>query len=484
MKLNPFFLFLILTQPLFAQYFTEKHQLIPFEGVAESSIAFADIDGDNDQDLLITGANSSNDRISKLYTNDGTGSFTEVMDTPFDPVINSSIAFADVDGDNDQDVFIMGANKSGTRISKLYTNDGTGNFTEMMDTPFEGVLESSIAFADVDGDNDQDLFITGVKTSGDLISKLYTNDGMGSFTEMMGTPFEYVDRSSIAFADIDGDSDQDVLITGLTRSLQSISKLYTNDGSGNFTVMTDTPFEGVSYSSVAFADVDGDNDQDVLITGYTNIPLLRISKLYTNDGTGVFTEMIGTPFEGVDNSSIAFADVDGDNDQDVLITGTASIPRISKLYINDGTESFKLMTGTPFERVSYSSIAFADVDGDNDQDVLITGAKSSATHISKLYTNDSLVTSSINELDVSLNLTPYPNPTRLNNLNISLTSMDSNVVTIRVHDLNGHLISQHKKFKETGEQTFVIDITSLTAGTYLIQLETGKNISVAKFIVP
>jgi hypothetical protein len=485
MKSNLIFLFLVLTQTLFAQYFTEMTGT-PFEGVAESSIAFADVDGDNDQDVLISGAKGLNGvgaGVTKLYTNDGKGRFTEMTNAPFENVRASSIAFADVDRDNDQDALIIGANKSGGRIAKLYINDGTGGFTEMTDNTFEGVTDGSIAFADVDGDNDQDLLITGNNQSYVRISKLYINDGTGSFTEMTGTPFEDVSYGSIAFADVDGDDDKDLLITGSTVGLGRISKLYTNDGTGSFTEMTGTPFEGVRDSSIAFADVDGDNDQDVLITGYTS-PLRRISKLYTNDGTGSFTEMTGTPFEGVDNSSIAFADVDGDNDKDVLITGTGSGVRVSKLYTNDGTGSFTLMTATPFEGVSYSSIAFADVDGDNDKDVLITGAKTSETHISKLYTNDSLFSSSIDFfVDVRLNLTPFPNPTKWNNLNISFKSMENNSIIMRVYDLNGHLISQQKEFAGTGEQTFVIDITSLTAGTYFIQLETSKKIGVAKFIV-
>jgi hypothetical protein len=31
---------------------------------------------------------------------------------------------------------------------------------------------------------------------------------------------------------------------------------------------------------------------------------------------------MGTPFPGLQGSALAFADVDGDNDQDVLMTGT------------------------------------------------------------------------------------------------------------------------------------------------------------------
>jgi hypothetical protein len=46
-------------------------ELSAFEGVYNNSIAFSDIDGDGDQDVLITGYGSSYQRISKLYTNDG-----------------------------------------------------------------------------------------------------------------------------------------------------------------------------------------------------------------------------------------------------------------------------------------------------------------------------------------------------------------------------------------------------------------------------
>jgi len=71
MKPKLLFLFLLFTQIVSAQNFTEVMG-VPFVGVQKSSIAFADVDGDNDQDVLITGLNlvqpgMPGDRISKLY---------------------------------------------------------------------------------------------------------------------------------------------------------------------------------------------------------------------------------------------------------------------------------------------------------------------------------------------------------------------------------------------------------------------------------
>ncbi|MBC6427533.1 MAG: VCBS repeat-containing protein, partial [Ekhidna sp.] len=66
-----------------------------------------------------------------------------------------------------------------------------------------------------------------------------------TFTEKESTPFPRVERSSIAFADVNKDGHPDVLITGNTGS-ERIAKLYLNDGSGGFTEKMETPFAGVN----------------------------------------------------------------------------------------------------------------------------------------------------------------------------------------------------------------------------------------------
>jgi hypothetical protein len=106
MKLKLLIDLIFIGHSISAQTFTESPQMPPFEGVLGGSIAFADVDGDNDQDVLITGDIGSGTLISKMYTNDGKGNFTEMTATTFVYVRSGSIAFSDVDGDNCHSHFV------------------------------------------------------------------------------------------------------------------------------------------------------------------------------------------------------------------------------------------------------------------------------------------------------------------------------------------------------------------------------------------
>ncbi len=418
--------------------FTEKLDT-PFEGLAESSMAFADIDGDNDLDLLLTGSMPQENKVSKLYINDGQGNFDEVLDSPFFGVSKASIEFSDVDEDGDQDVIILGIDVDYRKIPRIYNNDGSGNFTLVTGTPFEAITTKVATFLDVDGDGDEDYLTTVVDTSDMDVyhSKIYFNTGQGNFSDPIDAPFEVnatititssdldndgdIDlfvtedsyfgeyattyfndgqgnftescicldpssHSSFAFSDIDGDGDNDLLMTGYI-SFIPFTELYINDGLGNFNKVLDSPFIDVARGSMAFVDIDGDEDQDVFITGFNYFE--KVAVLYENDGQGNFTEVTDTPFEGVGYSAIAFSDVDGDNFQDLMLTGfTSANERVSKLYLNDGLGNFTEELSSSFIGVTHGSIAFSDVDGDGDNDLLITGRSEESDRSAILYLND------------------------------------------------------------------------------------------------
>ena len=466
------------------------HFQSPFEGVGNGTLTFSDIDGDGDEDVLITG-NGYSSRIAKLYTNDGSGSFSPKRNTPFQGVQDGSVAFSDVDGDGDEDVLITGWDPwTNDGFANLSLNDGLGNFSEAPDTAFEGVAYSALAFRDVDGDGDEDVFITGRDNSSDPIAKLYINDGTGDFTERTSTLFEGVEEGAVAFSDVDGDGDQDVLITGMGKDTIHypfpypipIAKLYLNNGIGYYVEASGPTFEAVSNSAHAFSDIDNDGDEDVLITG-TDSSAYPIAKLYLNDGLGNFSELTATPFEGLENSAFAFIDIDGDGDEDVFITGqdtsTISTVPIAKLYLNDGLGNFSELSGTTFEALWNPAFAFADVDGDGDEDVLMTGGG-----IANLYLNEGLQTS-IAESSVPdrFGLVVFPNPVSEHRLNIRALSKEERSAIVSVFDLSGRLVIQQREVLELGEETLVIDISTLSTGSYIIRMEDGIRQGVGTFVV-
>lgn len=486
MKTTLPFIFLLLSQLLSAQDFTESVQVPAIEGVEYGSISFADVDGDNDEDFLVTGRSSNSGfTIAKLFMNDGMGNFTEMLGTPFFGVRDGDAAFADVDGDDDLDVLITGTNMQTVEITKLYLNDGVGNFTELTGLPFVNLSLSTVSFADIDGDDDQDVLITG-NDGNSRLTKLYTNDGSANFSEVIDAPFDGIRSGSTAFADIDNDNDVDLLITGLSNNSGRIAKLYRNDGLGNFTEIENTPFDEVDESAVAFADVDGDMDLDLLITGSRLTSLNSpTTKLYTNDGSGTFTEVIDMPFDDILQGAVAFADVDGDSDPDLLITGRDDVNVLFvKLYNNDGMGTFSEVMDTPFEAVKHSSVAFSDIDSDSDQDVLIIGRNTDGDRTTKIYLNNSMTTSieSVSErLDFEFTL--YPNPTKADQVKVTYQSTNEGPLKVTIFDLNGSEVIQKELPFSIRQETFLIDINTLSKGTYVFELLDGKKKGVRQFMV-
>ena len=354
------------------------------EGIYRGSLSYADIDGDTDLDILVTGQNVLNVRVANLYINNGLGTYLP-KPAPFDGVFYSDAKFADIDGDGDQDVFLTGLTNSNDRIAKMYLNDGLGNYTQMLENPFAAVFYSEIGFNDIDSDGDQDLIYSGRDISNQILTRIYRNDGSGSFTEDTAHALVGVYLGAISFADVDNDNDDDLVLSGLTGSIEKASILYLNDGNGEFTEKSNASLEGVFYSASAFADIDGDGDLDLFQSG-ANADNERISNLYRNDGEGKFVKDSVSGIEGVYRGTIGFSDVDGDNDLDAFISGfTNADERIAYLFSNDGTGSFSVYNDTTFEGVYYSSQVFTDLNRDGLEDIILTGLNDANNPASSYY---------------------------------------------------------------------------------------------------
>ncbi|MFK7771684.1 MAG: T9SS type A sorting domain-containing protein [Saprospiraceae bacterium] len=444
-----------------------------FTGVYEGEMEFADVDGDGDQDLFTLGYSDGFDVHGKLYFNDGNGIFT-LANTDIPELGYASMAFADVDGDNDIDLLVAGqSGASGTHPSGtyLYLNDGNGNFTDANQS-FTTVLHCSVGFADVDNDNDQDIFILGSSANlSGAITEMYLNNGDGVYS-LSANNFTLVYQGAFDFADVDGDDDLDVLVTGtsLGGNFDPISTLYKNDGNGSFTEFTGSSFIGVNISTVDFADIDSDGDNDVLITGSSSNGLSTY--LYKNDGDGNFTLNQNTGLVKVIFGDSSFGDVDLDGDLDLIIAGRkGAIPdETAKLYFNDGDGNFTESTSSTFTGATGSSLDFADVDGDNDLDLFIMGVAPDDIIYSKLYINDLMVGNENPALDFQVKI--YPNPFS----DFVFLDLEKNIaeLTIEVSNSIGQIL-QTNQFQNISQ--IEIPTSTLSNGIYFLKItdENGQS---------
>lgn len=432
---------LLLTSYCYSQDYTLVTNT-PFNDVSIGSIEFADVDGDLDNDLFITGSDNSSGsavQYSKLFINDGVGNFTESTFIIFIGLDNSSTDFEDIDGDLDLDLILNGRKSDGDYITSLFTNDGSGNFTEVTGTNFN-IGSGRVNFEDIDGDLDQDLLIIG-----NDILELYSNDGSGNFTPISNTLIG-TDFGDFEFFDMDGDLDSDVLITGQRAGVGNVAKLYENNGNGGFSEVMNTPFTPTNFSSIDSGDIDNDNDIDIIITGllFTSNPK---TQLFLNDGSGNFSEVVDSSIENVGFGDAIFEDMNDDNSIDVLLTGQLlGGAETTKLYLNDGLGNFNESTTSMFEGLDFvSSLAAADIDGDTDIDFINIGTNSSFSSKTNLYLNNLYALGLDEETLTEFKI--YPNPSKDI---VTIESLDNNTIeSFSILDINGRLIKQEKSINNT-----------------------------------
>ncbi len=367
---------------------------MPVDQDYSRAVALGDLDNDGDLDIVFGNVYAK----LKLYLNDGTGVFSDGpsrVPTVFDA---TAVALDDVDGDGDLDI-VCGTNRlfTYTPQDRLLLNDGTGVFRDVTAThlPPGYYATADIAFGDVDGDGDLDLLLATTlypKRS----SRLYLNDGTGIFTDATAARLPSVPESvlSVALGDVDGDGDLD-LVWGITRwgNPTPQNRLLLNDGSGRFADATaaQMPVDTDDTTALVLADLDGDSDLD-LVLGNDWQP----NRLYRNDGTGTFASATsGWLPTRYFTPSIALGDIDLDGDLDVLFgnSGVQFDPAPpNELYLNDGTGTFDDAepSGLPEDVDGGRDVALADVDSDGDLDLVVANAYGPQGQQNRLYLNDGI----------------------------------------------------------------------------------------------
>ncbi len=356
--------------------FTNIADILP--GLAVGSVAWGDYDNDGDLDFAISGQ-PGGASVTRIYRNNGGGSFTDIG-AGLPGVENSALAWGDYDNDGYLDLLLAGSPPGGGTTTRLYHNDGAGHF-ENTGVPLIGVQYCSAAWGDYDNDGDLDILLSGDTGTPPPVTRLYRNDGSGTFVAIdPGLPGLYF--ASVDWGDYDKDGDLDILIAGDYGG--RMARVYRNNGDGTFTIAPGVALTGMSRQGARWGDCNGDGYQDILLSGQMNDPPGGVStQVYRNNGDGTFTNMVSVA--GAFLGAVAWGDYDNDGDLDLAVTGRgASGAALTSVYRNDGGWAFNDI-GAGLPPLEYSALAWADYDNDGDLDLLLTG---NPPYMTRIYRSD------------------------------------------------------------------------------------------------
>lgn len=333
-----------------------------------------DLDEDGDPDLLLTGyegAYSGSQGLLLVAKNDGSGKFStqpEVVTTPAFEYI-SLLYLADIDTDGDLDITIADYTEA-----TAYLNNGTGGFSSIKSLNIHASASLEVAFADFDGDGDKDAAIAGN-------SGVWLNEG-GKF-EFVSSLKEADFSRSVDTADIDADGDLDLLFSTY-RNIQGY--VYKNNGSAGFSLHEGLPAPGGFQEAhhMRFGDIDNDGDADIIgissryaLSYFTDefIDEAAVLQVWLNNGSGAFHLTTTTDFTGA-VGNIQLTDINKDGKLDVLACGDHQL----YLFTNQADARFAApeKITAPLAEAYLFRMSFGDIDGDSDQDILISDIQNDA----------------------------------------------------------------------------------------------------------
>ena len=464
------FIFAFSLSTLLAQTFTNIEAGIP--GLKYSSAsAWGDFDNDGLLDLVVCGEPDGGVDTTLLYHNGGDLGFAVVPGTGFIDVSLGDVEWGDFNNDSYLDLLIVGYNNF-ISVAKLYINNGNGTFTEQASTGIPGVYMGDIDFADYNNDGYLDIGILGFDNSYVFITKVYQNNQDLTFTEQSGVTLEGLNFGKFKWGDYNNDGFVDFVINGFGDE-SYVTELWKNNGGGVFTEATSVNLHQGWLGDMAWGDYDVDGDLDLVISGTGGDGSERYTIIYTNNGDESFTEEPSLFFPKVSHSSLEWADFDGDQDLDLFISGTLDAMGTGNYvgeihYNNDGNFS----QTEEILAAYWGDCKVADYDNSGFPDIFICGYDVSENGLAEIFNNDRVL--SVNSVKLSsIQLGPIPAQDAIH------VSSEQLIISYNLYQLTGEEIMS----KKVTSKQFEIDIHELSAGAYLLKLNSQNGDEIQKITV-
>ncbi|MDP3790169.1 MAG: FG-GAP-like repeat-containing protein [Candidatus Omnitrophota bacterium] len=336
-----------------------------------SIVRAADVDNDNDLDLLIVDSTAG---VSYLLKNNGQGGFSSSVFGIADSSSITDAVFGDVNQDGYADIALT---CSSGRSVRLLLNNGQGSFNDATaaNLPVVSGNAVSLDLGDANGDGAPDI----IAANTDVRDILLINDGDGVFTKDTGfnLPGVIDGSSDIRFCDLSGDGAVDIITANneVVGASSLRNRVYMNNGQGQFTDITETVLpEDDEYSEVLdYGDIDADRDIDIVVANDSQNAIL------INKGNGVFENQTAAlmPTRDFASKDTRLGDMNGDGYLDLVVLGEDNI----SLFLNDGSGSLKKdasiklpdYKSTP-ALVGGKNVQVADINGDGALDIIVGGS--------------------------------------------------------------------------------------------------------------
>ncbi len=353
------------------------------DGLQGFGCGFADLDGDGDSDIILLGA--ANGRVG-IFENDGAGYFTDRSLGTGIPVLASAsgLVAGDYDGDGDIDLLLTQLGEPNVLVRNL----GSFTFEDVsatagIDDPGSG---TGACLGDFDGDGWLDLYVcnyNGAVFGTELIdNKLYRNDQDGTFTEV-GVA-QTVDNPGYGFQavwfDLEFDGDLDLYLSNDRGHLfpNLPNQLWRNDNGQLVNISSGSGADlGLFSMGLATGDLDGNGFTDLYCT---NVPGGGgvDNPLFLNLNGALFLEW-SVP-AGVNNPFVSwgsvFYDFDNNSHLDLYVNNMFVD---NTLYLNSGSfpcAEIALSANVGANSEVSHAAAVGDVDGDGDLDLLVNNLQS------------------------------------------------------------------------------------------------------------
>ncbi|MDA0194780.1 MAG: VCBS repeat-containing protein [Bacteroidetes bacterium] len=297
-------------------------------------------------------------------------------------VSQGAMEWGDLDNDGDYDPVISGWD--GTEaISRVLINKGNSNYT-VAGAGLANLYQSDLQLTDYNRDGYLDIFIMGTDRSGAFVTKIYSNNQDMTFTDL-NAPLKKISRGALFVADLNQDANLDIVITGLSSELVPVTRIYHSDG----LQFKDTGLRltGLSDGDMLIEDLNSDGLADIIITGKNEFEDERFLQL-TQTEDGEFKDFQKFPLGMGLNIMTLWEDIDNDGFKDLMAHRLINNEFETIFYKNESGKLSMTETGYPgvellrYDPKSFPELFFSgengllrsiDIDGDATNELVQIG---------------------------------------------------------------------------------------------------------------